>query len=233
VASCDSLRDLSNRPRRSVECKDNKYTALFQDAQREIGIPEEDILPIQAISRDNSENHTTFAATATNKIIVIPENFDTLPRGAQRITALHEAFHHKYHDSLFETWLRYKIGASGIITITLSTASLWGLIYSRGINSRSAKIALYMGTPIATFVVLGFAHGYFGDYYIGLGKPQNKYVMFKEFRADRDAVKHVRCYKCVQEYRPMATQPYLTKDELDVYINKFKKENALCDHHKQ
>ena len=70
--------------------------------------------------------------------------------------------------------------------------------------------------------------------FIGVGKFPNKYDWFKEFRADRDAVKDARCYKCVQEYRPRASQPqYLIKDEIDLYINKFKKEKALCDQHKR
>ena len=102
LASCNSLQDFSRRRRvKSPQCEDNKYTSLFQDAQRKIGIQEEDILPIKAISRDDLDEKKAYAATGSSEIEVITENFDPSPYGVKRITALHESFHHKYHVSQF------------------------------------------------------------------------------------------------------------------------------------
>ncbi len=233
LASSNSLRDFTRHRRDDLHQRENNsHTELFQNAQREIGIADQDILPVKMLSRDDSEDKKGYACTTSSVICVIPENFDQLPYGAQRITALHESFHNKYHDSAFEAWLFFKLGGALIGTTTITTAVLWKLINSY-VAGNKLRVGGYLAAPIVSFAVNVVTYAKLCSS-IRLGKSQSAHDYYKEFRADRDAVSHANCYKCIEEYSTMAgPAQYLTKDELQVYIDQFKKEDAFCDHHHQ
>ena len=230
VALSTSLQGFARQKRANVQTReDGPYSTLFKNTQREIDISEQDILPVTVVSRDSLEDKREYAYTSSSCITVIPENFDTLSYGAQRVIALHEAFHHKYHDSVFNAWLVDKLGMIVIGTTTLTTLGLWRLVHLR--SSGKLRIIGYLGALVVAFVLNAVACVKFLNP-IKLLKSQGVYDYFKEFRADRDAVAHARCYKCIEEYSILAgPDQYLTKDELGVYIDQFKKENALCDQH--
>lgn len=233
LASSNSLREFDRHGRGEPrQCENKIYDPLFLNAQREIGISDRYILPVKTLSRGDSEDKKAYAFTDSSGIYVIPENFDSLPYGAQRIIAIHEAFHNKYQDSLFEAWLDSKVGEAVIGTTTITTAVLWKLIHSC-VAGNKLRVGGYLAAPIVSFAVNIVTYAKLCQF-IRLGQSQSVYDYYKEFRADRDAVSHANCYKCIEEYSAMAgPAQYLTKDELQVYIDQFKKEDAFCDHHHQ
>lgn len=241
LASSSSLEKFDHEVRGELPKHDvNKYTEFFQNAQREIGVRERDILPVNItpVEMLRCENEEGAAAyTTNNQITVVPENFDTYSYGAQRIAAFHEAFHHKHHDPIFRAWALQKMGVTVIGSTALTTSALWTLIYKK--CASKLRFVGYVGAPVLAFLSNTMLIGAPVIDCIIPPHPENrnshsKYEWYCEFRADRDAVEHARCYKCAEEYKVRAHDDwqYLNKNEIQSYIDQFKKENLLCTHHR-
>ncbi len=237
LSASSSLQNYARQKRAMVaqETDASVHADLFRKAQEEIGIAQEDILPVIDVSIKNNPEMPIdgIVCTSSNKIQVISENFDHCPYGAQRILAFHEAFHNKYHDVYFEQWIMQQLSIATMANIGLTTAGLLRLNY-KYVSAKGLRIAGYVGAPLVA-IAANMAGMGVGIYKLGiLQKPLSNYDSFKEYRADRDAVKHANCYKCVQQRNyAMSSCPaeYLQPYELEVYAQQFKKENKVCHVH--
>ncbi len=224
LSSCKGVEDMAREIRGSLEpVSANKYTQFFQNAQREVGVKEADILPIK-ICDDLGLNDAPggIAVTHEGEIRVFSKKFDQLPYGAQRATALHESLHHKYHDQTKHRWLFEKM--SGVLTTTscLATVGLWARIYAKsqsrfriGKAIAAPFAAFFLGAMITTPIVWFFlSHNH------------------AEFRADRDAMELLKCYKCAKDNLECTSGgQYLTSSEVKRYCNHYEKKGLLCDYH--
>lgn len=112
LSSFESLNKLSNSSRNNREVKDKyQFEQFFIDAQKELGMKDNEILPVLCITSDEfikkyeKDKVEAFAYTTNNEITVIKENFESLSYGAKRLIAFHETYHHKFHDDTFKRWL--------------------------------------------------------------------------------------------------------------------------------
>lgn len=238
LSASSSLQNYARQKRAlgAQETDASIHADLFKKAQEEIGIAQEDILPVIDISIKNNPEMPMhgIACTSSNKIQVISENFDHCPYGAQRIVALHEAFHNKYHDASFEQWIIQQLSMATMGNIGLTTAGLLRLNY-KYVSAKGLRVAGYVGSPLVAIAANMVGMG-LGIYKSGLlQKPLNSYERFKEYRADRDAVEHASCYKCVRELAQVAgdSLPYLQQHELKAYAQSFEKEHKICSVHSQ
>lgn len=233
LASSGSLQAYADRQRRTKPgmAESCAYSQLFEQAQRDVGIADDKMLPVRIISQGESSDKLGYVLTSRNEFEVVRERFDELPYGAKRIVGLHESFHHKYHDPVFEDWIFKRLNLTVIGTSALTTAACSRLIH-RSMPAGKMKVATYLGAPIVSLIfnVVPFA-SLLGS--VEFFKRPSKYDWFQEFRADRDAVTQARCYRCVQEYKTIAgPAQYLTQDELNVYIRHYEREGALCTEHR-
>lgn len=238
LASSSSLQQYARKKKAQYRHQESNsiHADLFKKAQEEIGIPQEAILPVFDISVQDCpqalELHG-FAVTAENKIEIITENFNHLPYGCKRIIALHESFHNKYHDNFFTKWCIEKITLAAVISTGLSMVGLLRLNYKH-VSCKPLRIAGYVGSPLIAIATNMLVSGLCMHKLGFLRQPLNSYDCFKEWRADSDAVKHARCYQCVQEFAQVAsreTSVYLSEREVLAYASQFKRENKVCQVH--
>lgn len=230
LSSHRSLSNYARAHRKHQQFEESAYTQLFTQAQKDIGIADGDILPVKTVALADTDNKEGFAFTGTSYVGVIDENFSALPYGAQRIISLHEAFHHKYHDGAFSDWALRSVGMS--INISTLTALLGSLVLVNANSSGKLRVAGNLAVPIVSYIVSFIFYSPLIRPLIEIKKQPSSYDIFKEFRADRDAVAHVGCYKCVEEYTILAgPDTYLTVKDLTVYTQYFKTKKMLCAHH--
>lgn len=231
LSSSNSLRSFARSQRVISQTTPNRWTQLFMDAQRSVGVPDQDLLLVRLGAR-NEKYFEAIALTDMGEIVVMPHNFDDLKYGAQRITALHEAFHHKYHDASLHPWLLFQLMKANCISTGLMTLAGWGITYTKCISPW--KYLVYAGVPLGSWVAstamfLGLAR------YVGLldsfPSAIDDYV---EFRADRNAVEVAQCAQCVKEYANVSAENthYLTRDELDKYRAYYEEHKKYCDNHR-
>lgn len=233
AASSNSLQQYARKGRhaRPLVESNSIHTDLFYQAQEEIGIAKEDRLPII----DSTEQNNLLAATTDDRIKVFP-HFNKIKYGAQRVVALHESFHHKYHDPVYELWLIQNIIPATLASAAASTIGLAALS-SRYIPNKTARIATYIASPIVSIISNLLISGVCMDQLGCLPDEKNatKNNHFKEHRADTQAVLHANCHKCVSEYDEAAgdsrSPEYLSHEELASYASRFKKENKVCSYH--
>ena len=197
LASTHSLQQFARKERcaRPALESNSIHTDLFRNAQEEIGIAEEDKLPVV----DSVKQEKMAAATASNRIIVFLENFKNRPYGAQRVVALHEAFHHKYHDPVFDQWLLKNISTACLTSTIISTVGL-EILSARYIPNKALRIAAYIASPIVSIISNSILMALCVRKLGCLEKDLTGHDRFKEYRADSQAVLHANCYKCVSEY---------------------------------
>lgn len=242
LAQSNSLRQFAREERRLKNVIPLQQTTksanvrLFEAAQKEIGILPEDILPVVESSKDNNNPYGR-ACTSLEKIVVFKDNFDSLPYGAKRITSLHEAFHHKYHDASFEQWVgQYFLLPTIGTTLGLSLLASLKLNYSyiSSISSPWLRRPAYIAVPATAVLATTLLNSGIITY-LGYTTKPTKYDLFKEYRADHKAVMHSQCHECVLDFAKAGCgpQPYLQLEELNNYYDAFKAENKLCQEHKQ
>lgn len=204
--------------------KPSIHTPLFAAAQEEIGI--RDILPVYDYDKEDELYVGDAVAYATSdKMSVNRSSFDRMPYGAQRTIALHEAFHHKYHDVHNHAQLGHLLAGTALAAPSL-IAQLWRK--ASRIRSRPLRIACY-ATPIITYMATVISC-------FGIVFKANKLACEAEFRADLSAIKHVKCYECAKEYRSeigYSRYPYMSKSDITPFVNVFKQNNQLCTYHKK
>ncbi len=231
LASTNSLQQFARKERRArpVIASNSIYTDLFRKAQEEVGIAKEDMLPVV----DSVEQENMAAATSISRIIVFLENFKNRPYGAQRVVAIHEAFHHKYHDPVFDQWFCQNISIPFLTSTIISTIGLETLsaLY---IPNKSLRIAAYIGSSIVSIISNSILMALCVRKLGCLEKNLIGHDRFKEYRADSQAVLHANCYKCVSEYDQEwdKSPEYLNHEELAAYISRFQEEDRLCLHHR-
>ena len=250
LSTTQSIKDCAKNLRREYGTPNlpeasEKYKQLFTNAQLEIGIPIADLLPIQKTSGGSS-----FVARAGLSIQVDEEKLDELSYGAQRILALHEAYHHYFNDMAFG---KKYMGPAFAAQVGLTAFQSWILITK--INESNLNIAtksiLYALSTSASFTS---SFLFLWPLFYAC-----EYINYKEYRADLSAVKKSKCYKCVQDYASSWSNNtvssvditklnpysygiyngnysldypiYLTVQELKYFVNLFKEQNLLCEYH--
>ena len=214
---------------------DSQFTDLFKKAQREIGIPEENLLEITddsqlgspKINQTSGDEIVGFACTTNSEIKVNPERFAELSYGAQRHTALHEAFHHKENDLHVDYWMMTKLGSNVMMSTTAATALCLYKMFRKTTGYKKV-LALSVGIPL-----ISLATGVLAIGTIGLFTHEGKY---KEFKTDRNAVESLKCHQCVEEasnYLSQEKTPYFSESDFKIYRDYYKQRGLLCDHHKK
>lgn len=190
------------------------YEALFNEAQKKVGIAEKDWLPVV----DAFEDSNAVASTSSLRFTVNRNIFDVCPYSYQKKIALHEAMHHKYNENAFS----FLTDTTTYLTSKKAMHVIINGIEPKNMMSHNIKFFLHTSP-----VVLSLLAAYL---------VSNKLSAYYEFRADREATKMLGCYKCVNVVQKRTEEhgcgiPYMVPHEYQKYIDEFEKENRLCEYH--
>lgn len=208
--------------------EESPYRSLFRRCQKDIGISRAEILDV-SVEESNEQEPDALARTTNSQIIVTRNNFAKLKYGTQRITALHESFHNKFNDNVFKKWALPKISIASIASTVICSAAL--ILRMRKATSQLVRISGYILSPIVSIIASSLTFGKMINFF-----TSEKFENYKEFRADKEAVKHSKCHMCLQEFSDEIchneNSRYMTKSDVKYYINLFELQNLLCEHHR-
>jgi len=150
-----------------------QYQALGIEAQKALGIPLGQFVPIIKMGKGYPDAKYSLAVATSDGIYVNEEFLDEMSYGAKRSIFMHEAAHVKYHDNI----------TNGIVSLTSSIVGTIGtsiLLSSLNIKTWHKRVSLIVG--IAIFC-----------------KSASRFRQFIERRADIQGHYSTQCSDCISE----------------------------------